>query len=71
MRELARRVGVAYLQKYTIVTILPLFLAYSFLSSSLLFGTKIYKTFYRSSIINAGLLRDLKSGRFVSFRKLQ
>ena len=36
-------------------TVLPLFLSYSFLLSSLLFGIKIYKTFYRSSIINAGL----------------
>ena len=36
-------------------TILPLFLSYSFLSSSLLFGIKMYKTFYWSSIINAGL----------------
>ena len=40
-------------------TILPLFLSYSFLSPSLLFGIKIYKTFYRSSIINARLLPDL------------
>ena len=38
-------------------TILPLFLSYSFL-----FGIKIYKTFYWSSIINAGLLRDLTLG---------
>ena len=36
-------------------TILPLFFSYSFLSSSLLFGVKMYKTFHRSSIINAGL----------------
>ena len=47
-------------------TILPLFLSYSFMSSSLLFGIKTYKTFYRSSIINARLLRDLKSDRFVA-----
>ena len=41
-------------------TILPLFLSYSFLS--LFFGIKMYKTFYRSSIVNAGLLRDLTLG---------
>ena len=54
-------------------TILPLFLSYSFLSSSLLFGIKIYKTFYWSSIINAGLLRDLKLGvsHDMSFRDLK
>ena len=42
-------------------TILPLFLI-SFLSSSLLFGIKICKTFYWPSIINTGLLRDLTLG---------
>ena len=43
-------------------TILPLFLSHLFLLSSLLFGIKIYKTFYWCSIINAGLLRDLTLG---------
>ena len=40
-------------------TILLLFFSYSFLSSSLLFGIKIYKIFHGSPIINAVLLRDL------------
>ena len=43
-------------------TIFPLFFSYSFLSSSLLFGIKMYKTFHWCSSINAGLLRDLTPG---------
>ena len=43
-------------------TILPMFSSYSFLSSSLLFGIKIYETFYLSSIINVGSLHDLTLG---------
>ena len=38
-------------------TILPLFLLYSFSSSSLVFGIKIYKTFYQS-------LRAAKTSKF-------